>query len=605
LKTLKYLYYPLLFLIILWLINSCANPVTPTGGPKDTTPPVLLEADPPLSSLNFNSKKIQLTFNEYVQLKDINEQMLISPPMEEPPEFKIKGKSVIIELKEELKDSTTYNIFLGNAIVDITENNPARNFRYVFSTWDVLDSLSFQGKLINAFDLEPVENINIMLYLNNNDTLPFDSLPYFVKPYYLSRTDEQGLFEFNNLVDESFKIFALEDVNRNLIFDQAGEQIAFVDSLVTPYYIEIPAPDTIAPDTTMRTDTLIIYSQIEYVNLDSSWIEIPDYENMPDSLLLDTEFLVDGLPSPLLMHLFLENDSIQRFLKATMENERKLIFVFRQPTINHQITPLNLVKDTLWKLEEINKTKDTVSYWITELIQDSITFKIADDTVVLDTTDVAIVRKSKNKRQQKKEDQKIKMLKFITKKGPPELNLNYPVNFAYPIKSYSMENSLFIEGEDTIPPVFEFTDSLGLKGRFRHKWKESTNYKIIIPDSMFFDISNQTHDTVTMSFRTKALADYGNVYIQLKLANPGKNHIIQLFSNKKIHTELNISESQKLAFEYLTPGDYQLKVIYDDNENGKWDTGDYIYNIQPEKVGFFEKTITVRANWDLEEEWKL
>ncbi len=595
-----------------WFLKSCANPVTPIGGPKDSTPPALLEAIPPLETRNFNATKIQLEFDEYIEIKDLNTQLIISPPMEEVPVFKIKGKSVIIEFKEELKDSTTYNIYIGDAIVDITEGNPVKNFRYVFSTGDILDSLSLKGQLLNAFDLVPVENISVMLYLDNNDTLPFDSMPYFAKPYYLSRTDEQGLFEFHNLIDESFKIFALEDGNSNLIFDQATERIAFLDSLLKPYYIEVPFIDTIPSDslaindslrdTNLHDEVLTIYAEIEKIEIDSALFEIPDYENMADSLLYDS--IVPERKS-LLLYLFAENDSIQRFIKATMENDNKLLFIFRQPTVHHKITPLNLEKDTSWYIEDLNKTKDTVAYWITNLLQDSITFEIADDTVIIDTIDVAIVKKSRSKRLQKKEDKKPEELKFKFSKNAPELNRSYTVKFAFPINEYSLDGSLFIEGEDTLSPNFEFNDSIKLSGRFIHKWKEETSYQIILPDSSFFNILHQSHDTIKKTFRTKALADYGNLYINAEMENPGKNHIIQLLQGEKVHTEIQIVKNQRLSFEYLDPGDYRLKVIYDDNTNHKWDSGDYIYNIQPEKVDYLPKIITVRANWDMEEEWEL
>ncbi len=612
LKTIRYILYFAVLCFFTWFLKSCANPVTPKGGPKDATPPTLLGATPPLESRNFSATKIELEFDEFVEIKDLNKQLIISPPMEETPEFKIKGKSVTIELKEPLKDSTTYNIYVGDAIVDITEGNPIKNFRYVFSTGDVLDSLSLKGQLLNAFDLLPVENISVMLYLDNNDTVPFDSVPYIVKPYYLSRTDAQGQFEFHNLIDKSFKIFALEDVNSNLIFDQVTERIAFLDSIIEPYYIEVPIIDTtssdslakmdILSDTALLEEVLVIYNEIEIIEIDSTFFEIPDYENMPDSLLYDS---IKDEPESLVLHLFEENDSIQRFLKASMENENKLIFTFRQPTSNFKITPLDLEKDTSWYIQDVNKTSDTISYWITNLIQDSIKFEIADDTLILDTIDVALVKKSRNKRQEKKEDKKPKELQFKFGKNAPELNGSYKVKFAFPIKEYSLDGSLFIEGDDTLSPNFEFYDSINLTGQFIHEWKEETAYEIILPDSLFFDILNHTHDTVRKTFRTKALADYGNMYIDLVLKNPNKNYIIQLLNGDKIISEIQVRENQRLSYEYLDPGDYKLKVIYDDNENHKWDPGDYIYNIQPEKVNFLQKILTVRANWDIVEDWEL
>jgi hypothetical protein len=615
LKILKYILYLAGFCFFTWFLASCANPVSPTGGPTDTKPPILLKADPPQASLNFTDEKIELVFDEFVTLNKINEQMMISPPMEVSPEFKIKGKSVIIELKSALKDSTTYNIFVGDAIVDITEANPIKNFRYVFSTGNVLDSLSLKGEVLNAFDLKPVENINILLYLDNNDTIPTDSLPYFVKPYYLSRTDKEGKYEFHNLLDKPYKIFALEDVNNNLIFDQVTERIAFIDSLVKPYFIYIPIVDTTMADSLALHDSVSsidlmdekikIIHKPEIVTIDSAFFEIPDYEFMPDSLLFDSGEDIYGEPSPLTMHLFTENDSVQRFLKATMENEHKLVFIYRQPTINHQIAAMNLLKDTTWYMEEVNHAKDTVTYWITTLLQDSITFKIADDTLVLDTVDVALVKKSRNKREEKKADEKPAQISFTFSKNAPTLDLPYRVRFNFPILEYSLEGSMLIEGEDTLSPLFQFDDSIRLSGLFNHKWKEETNYTLLIPDSSFTNILHQSHDTVQKQFRTKALADWGNLYINLSVQDTGKNYIVQLLMKDKIHTEIQVQNDQRLSFEYLDPGDYTLKVIYDNNSNGKWDTGDYIYKIQPEKVGYFTKTITVRANWDIEEEWEL
>jgi hypothetical protein len=164
---------------------------------------------------------------------------------------------------------------------------------------------------------------------------------------------------------------------------------------------------------------------------------------------------------------------------------------------------------------------------------------------------------------------------------------------------------MLIEGEDTLNPVFLFDDSIQVRGRFIHKWKEETSYTLLIPDSAFTNILDQSHDTIQKKFRTKALTDWGNLYINLSVQDTGKNYIVQLLMKEKIHTEIHVQNDQRLSFEFLDPGDYTLKVIYDNNSNGKWDTGDYIYRIQPEKVGFFTKTITVRANWDIEEEWEL
>jgi len=190
----KLWYIPILLLII-----QCGHPVMPTGGPQDITPPMVEQAVPANYSPNFDAEKIYISFDEFISLKNPRNEIFISPPMDEFPEFKVKGKKLIASITEELKPNTTYTLFFGNAIVDITEGNPKSNFEYVFSTGDVIDSLSVSGAVLQAFDLQPVENVLVMLYYDNNDTIVLDSLPLYVRPFYASKTNEFGEFRINNL----------------------------------------------------------------------------------------------------------------------------------------------------------------------------------------------------------------------------------------------------------------------------------------------------------------------------------------------------------------------------------------------------------------------
>ena len=162
------------------LFFGCANMKSPGGGPKDIYPPIVEESDPPNYSTYFNSKKITLTFDEFVTVSDVVKEVFISPPLQSSPEIKTKGKSVIISFDEILLDSTTYSIFFGKAIKDLTEGNPLENYNYVFSTGAKIDSLSIVGEVMDAFELKPREDVLVMLYEDDNDTIPFDSLLYFV-----------------------------------------------------------------------------------------------------------------------------------------------------------------------------------------------------------------------------------------------------------------------------------------------------------------------------------------------------------------------------------------------------------------------------------------
>lgn len=217
-----------IYLLIISSLYGCAKDVAPSGGPKDTTPPNVVEAMPPNNSTNFNAKVISITFDEYITLKNVKNKLMISPPFKEEPEITNKGKKVIIKLKEELKPNVTYNFYFDDAIVDYNEGNPIKNFSYIFSTGDFLDTLSFKGNIIDAYTLQPVEDCIIALYANLADSAFRTSVPY-----YITKTDKQGNFTFNYLQDTFYNIYALKDLNNSRTFDLITESIAFTDSVLS------------------------------------------------------------------------------------------------------------------------------------------------------------------------------------------------------------------------------------------------------------------------------------------------------------------------------------------------------------------------------------
>ncbi len=217
--------------ILCVVLTACASITSPQGGPRDETPPELV---PEKSTSNlqtrFIKQDIELTFNEWVQLQDEFRQIVISPPLEFPPEVKLRGKKLILEFDEgeELKPDVTYTINFGEAVQDLTERNPAENLRFVFSTGDVIDSLSLSGKITDAFTGEPVERALFMLYVSAED-----SVVYKERPYYFGRTDKAGNFRIQNVRAGTFKGFALLDGNLNYLYDQANEKIGFPPGPVT------------------------------------------------------------------------------------------------------------------------------------------------------------------------------------------------------------------------------------------------------------------------------------------------------------------------------------------------------------------------------------
>jgi len=172
------------FAIILY---SCAQIVPLSGGEKDITPPKELTSVPLNRSLNFDASTITVEFDEFIQLIDLNTQLIISPIIQPKPEITVKGKKLVIKILNDLSPNTTYSINFGNAICDITENNSFPNYKFVFSTGDFLDSLSYAGNVLNAFNLEPEEKVNVLLYAHHHDSVPLKELPN-----YIALTNKEG-----------------------------------------------------------------------------------------------------------------------------------------------------------------------------------------------------------------------------------------------------------------------------------------------------------------------------------------------------------------------------------------------------------------------------
>ncbi|MCU0441682.1 MAG: Ig-like domain-containing protein [Bacteroidia bacterium] len=218
----------LLLFVILSLHVGCAQMVAPTGGIKDTTPPEVLSSKPASRSHSFEATEIAIRFDEYIQVSNIEEQLIISPPFNEKPEVIVDGKQLKIRNIPSLQPNTTYTLNFGNSISDVHEKNVLSNFSYVFSTGSQLDSLSINGNIVNGFTLKPESSYTIGLYLDSSFN---DSTVYLKKPLYLTKTDASGLFQLNNLPQTRFKLFAFKDENKNLLYNSNEPFCIYDDSV--------------------------------------------------------------------------------------------------------------------------------------------------------------------------------------------------------------------------------------------------------------------------------------------------------------------------------------------------------------------------------------
>ena len=575
--------------VMAMLLVGCANVVSPSGGPKDTKQPVVLEATPENSSTNFTGKTIHLTFDEFIVLNNPSNNVLISPPMNKKPTYRTSGKTLIIKFEEPLRPNTTYSINFGDAIKDLHEGNIFKGYVFNFSTGEDIDSLSLQGKVTSAADLKPQEGFIVGLYSNDNDTLTLDSLPYRVKPFYITTTNKKGEFEFSGLADKEYLIFALNDNNSNMIYDLPNEEIAFYSDMVRPYYIdkqivkEALKTDSIATDSLSAVDSILEIKKPEY----------PSYE----------------------LFSFIQDDSVQKLFKKELVEEGILRFVFRYPADNVSITAAEPLPDTFDIMPVYSIKRDTILWYYTPC-KDSLWISINDGVNISDSIHYSLKPRetsSRRRRMQQEETPKIKRLSVKNNTKGSKLKPDQPLilTFNDPIVRLNLPDSmLWVENKDTIYQNIQFdkVDEYGFKYKIVKNLKPEDSYKLVIPDSVFYSFRGYTNDTVRLAFSVQEESAFGNIYLTVEIPQDVPQVIVELQTEqgKTINKQI-VTKTEELAFEYLDPGKYKLKATIDLDANGEWSPGNFSKRLQPEKILFYKGTLEVRANWDidLDEPWKI
>ncbi len=572
--------------------SSCAKQGAPTGGPKDTEPPVALSQNPPNRSLNFTAEKVTLTFNEFVQLKDPAKEIFVSPPMRTKPEYKASGKNIIILFKEPLKPDATYTINFGKAIADFTEGNPLTNYEYVFSTGDRLDSLSVSGKVLNAFNLQPEPDLVAMVYMDDNDTIPLDSLPLKVPPKSASRTIKDGSFRINNLPPGEYLLFALQDLNNNFIFDLPNEKIAFLDSLVT---LRPPS----APDTAGTiTDSL---AELLPPLVDTVKIAI-------DTLIPETPEAIIITESQYTMYLFEEVSTIQRLLGKKLIGENLLTYQFRLPVDSFHISLVNHEPERPdWYLPDISKKRDTLNFWLRAGLPDTLRIRLSYGDTLADTSRFIIAKGQDRPGRRKSEAASSLKISSNAFAGALDLGKEPALFFSSPVASWDTSRMILATNEDTLHPSIFFPDTLLRKAAvIKYNLQPGDIFRIVVLDSAFTDISGNANDSTGFGFKMRKPEEYGLLMMNMMVPEEESSYIIQLMTEKEfIISEKIINNNGMISFGSLRPGKYKLKAIHDKNANGQWDVGEYISGKLPESVAYYPLPIEIRANWELQEEWKL
>ena len=589
-------------LLLLLFFSSCANRgIGPQGGPKDTIPPRMVKEQPLNQSVNFHGKKIEITFNEYLQLDNIQQNLLVSPPQQVSPIVKAVGKKVTVEMQEDLIDSTTYTLDFGNAICDYTEKNPVRGYVFAFSTGDRIDSMEVYGRVANAEDLNPVSGLMVGLQANLHDSA-FSTLPFTR----VARSDSLGEFGIQNLRNGVYRLYALQDQSRDFLY-QPGEGLAFSDSLVIPEY-----------------ETEIVF--------DTIWKNIADtIDSLSSVRQIDTILTIQNTyvgPADLMLWFFKEDKQRHYFQRVYRDEPHIIKLQFSAPQdslpLLRALPPSTMDStrsDSLWTdpwaytLLQANPTRDTLVYWLTDSIairQDSIflemTYLKSDslynlvpqtDTVLAIYRAPRMTQKAKEAQEKKARERKLDLKSNAKDKF--EVYDTLCVIAAFPIDSIYTDSIRLYEKQDTllIDKPFTLRQKDVMSFQIIAPLQQGKQYELHLDSAAVRDIYGIASDKKKFTLKLKTAEDYSTLLIRLPNYDPRIR--LQLLSEKDQPVRELPAREEGTKFEYLTPKTYYLRLYFDLNGDGRWTTGDWITKRQPESVYYFPAKLTLRANWDFEE----
>ena len=592
--------------LLLAMIVSCARMGQPDGGWYDDTPPRVVHTDPADKGTGVKSKKVTITFDEFIKLEDATSKVVISPPQIEPADIKASGKKIVVELKDSLMDNTTYTIDFSDAISDNNEGNPMGNYTYSFSTGERIDTFEVSGNVLDATNLEPIKGILVGLYDDLSDTV------FARKPFIrVSRTDSRGRFVIRGIAPGTYRVYALQDADGNYIYSQKSEMLAFSHETFNPY-----AKPDIRQDTVWR-DTLRI----------DSIIRTPYTHFYPDDIVL---------------RAFTALQTDRYLVKSERAEPNKLNFYFSYGNDSlPQLRGLNFNSDSAFVVDS-NLKNDTITYWIkdTTLINtDSLTLEarylITDSTgtLVMQTDTLEMIPKMSYERRMKQEEKENeKWLKEQEKKKKK----GEAYDSIMPLKPLEPQ----ISGGGTITPaqnifftmptplqkcdtsaihLYSKIDTLWYKSRFewlpvpgnikkfelRAEWRPDIEYSLEVDSAAFVDIYGLVSKSIKQGIKVSSNDEFGSLIVNVSGQRDSATVIVQLLgSNDNVQKEAKVVDGAAEFF-YLKAGKYYLKAFVDNNDNGLWDTGDYYADLQPEDVYYYPKEVECKEKWDITIGWDL
>lgn len=601
-------------LLAVVLCAACASIGRPEGGPRDEDPPVFVHSNPAPGSLNFKNNNLAIYFDENIKVEDVMNKVVVSPVQKTPPRVSANGKRLSVELQDTLIDNTTYTIDFSDAVRDLNENNILDGFSFDFSTGPTRDSLVISGMLFDARNLEPAQGMIVGVYSNLSDTaistLPFDRI---------AKTNQYGQFVIRNLAEGTYRLFAVNDLNRDYHWDRS-EDVAFYDFPISPSVEPITVTDTLRASNGL--DSIVMRDGVRY------------------------------LPNDILLTWFNENYRAQYLKNNTRIDSTRILIQMGAPSDTFPVMTLLNTSAAGRRIEEISLLehsglRDSLTYWLTDpevIHADTLIFETrylktdSLDALSWTTDTLRLINKSAKEFRRKLDEEREKAEKArkkaekegndstATAQPAPKINflnfsqtstgaqdINKPLKFssAQPIDSIR-QNTVRLEIQrDTVwvdlGPQQLVRDSVNqlLNYSLHAKWEPGAKYRLSIDSAAITGIYGEWNNKITNEFNVKNLDDYSVIIFKLSGYEPGEQVVVQLLNTSDSPVATQIARNGEVRFDYLQPNTYYARAFIDRNGNGLWDTGNINSKTQPEDVYYYSKKLKLKKNWDLQQSWNL
>ena len=594
-----------LYLFTLLLFAACARMGSPDGGWYDDTPPRVVNSTPDNHGVNVKTNKITINFSEYIKLEDAQNKVIISPPQVEMPEIKASGRRIIVDLKDTLKENTTYTVDFGDAISDNNEGNPMGNYTFSFSTGDHIDTLEVSGYCLNAQNLEPIKGLMVGLYNDFADSL-FHKQPMMR----VSRTNGSGYFSIKGVAPGTYRCFALQDNDGDRVFGQKSEIIGFNHDSIKPTWKMDARPDTLWLDS-LHIKDIVSMPYIHFLPDDVTLLCFQ--EPQTDRFLLKTE---RNTPERLGMYFTYGSDSLPRL--RGLNFDEKDAFILEASQKNDTLT--------YWLADTTLVNQDTLEIEATYLMTDSLGALVSHTDTIAFSAKVSYAKRMKAKLKEfeewQKEQEKKKKHKepydSIMPVDPLRIKLssngfldpNQRLYFETPeplslCDTAAIHLSMMVDSVWTDHPI-TLRQVAVRRYELAADWAIGQEYKLEIDSAAFQGLYGAVSHHTKQNIKVRTEDDYSSLVMELSGVSLTDSIVVQLMDTGDKPVRQTLADADGVAeFAYLKPGTYYVRAYIDLNGNGQWDTGVYDQDLQPEPVYYFHEKLDCRQKWDVSRKWNL